>query len=114
MVFDALGDGFSGAAIEALAPYGRYVSFGVSAGPMAEINMQMLYRKALTVYGYGGLIESAERMAAGKAAALSALADGRLQGGGGRRPSARAGQRRLHRSGRSGGESGRLCLDCDA
>jgi NADPH2:quinone reductase len=79
VVFDALGDGFSGAAIEALAPHGRYVSFGVSAGPMAEINMQMLYRKALTVYGYGGLIESAERMAAGKAAALAALADGRLK-----------------------------------
>jgi NADPH2:quinone reductase len=79
VVFDALGDGFSGAAIEALAPYGRFVSFGVSAGPMAEINMQMVYRKALTVYGYGGLIESAERMAAGKAAALAALADGRLK-----------------------------------
>ena len=79
VVFDALGDGFSGAAIDALAPHGRYVSFGVSAGPMAEINMQMLYRKALTVYGYGGLIESAERMAAGKAAALAALADGRLK-----------------------------------
>ena len=79
VVFDALGDGFSGASIEALAPHGRYVSFGVSAGPMAEINMQMLYRKALTLYGYGGLIESAERMAAGKSAALAALADGRLK-----------------------------------
>jgi NADPH:quinone reductase len=79
VVFDALGGGFSGAAIEALAPFGRFVSFGVSAGPMAEINMQMLYRKGLTVYGYGGLIESAERMAAGKAAALDALAAGRLK-----------------------------------
>ena len=79
VVFDALGDGFSGAAIEALAPYGRFVTFGVSAGPMAEINMQMVYRKALTIYGYGGLIESAERMGAGKAAALAALADGRLK-----------------------------------
>jgi NADPH2:quinone reductase len=79
VVFDALGDGFSGAAIEALAPFGRLVSFGVSAGPMAELNMQMLYRKGLTVYGYGGLIESVERMAAGKAAALAALADGRLK-----------------------------------
>jgi NADPH2:quinone reductase len=79
VVFDALGDGFSGAAIEALAPFGRFVSFGVSAGPMAEINMQMIYRKGLTVYGYGGLIESAERMAAGKAAALEALAAGRLK-----------------------------------
>jgi NADPH2:quinone reductase len=79
VVFDALGDGFSGASIGALAPFGRLVSFGVSAGPMAEINMQMLYRKGLTVYGYGGLIESAERMEAGKAAALAALADGRLK-----------------------------------
>jgi NADPH2:quinone reductase len=79
VVFDALGDGFSGAAIEALAPFGRFVSFGVSAGPVAEINMQMVYRKGLTVFGYGGLIESAERMAAGKAAALAALADGRLK-----------------------------------
>ena len=41
--------------------------------------MQMLYRKGLTAYGYGGLIEPAERMAAGKAAALAALADGRLK-----------------------------------
>jgi NADPH:quinone reductase len=79
VVFDALGDGFSGAAIEALAPFGRFVCFGVSAGPIAEINMQMVYRKALTVYGYGGLIEPAERMAGGKAAALAALADGRIK-----------------------------------
>jgi len=79
VVFDALGDGFSGAAIEALAPFGRLVSFGVSAGPLAEVNMQMLYRKGLTVHGYGGLIEPEERMAAGKAAALAALADGRLK-----------------------------------
>jgi NADPH2:quinone reductase len=79
VVFDALGDGFSGAAIQALAPFGRLVSFGVSAGPMAEVNMQMVYRKALTVHGYGGLIEPPERMAAGKEAALAALADGRLK-----------------------------------
>ena len=79
IVFDPLGDGFSAAAIEALGPFGRLVSFGVSAGPVAEINMQMLYRKGLTAYGYGGLIEPAERMQAGKAAALAALADGRLK-----------------------------------
>jgi NADPH:quinone reductase len=79
VIFDALGDGFSAAAIEALAPFGRLVSFGVSAGPMAEVNMQQIYRKGLTVYGYGGLIESPERMAAGKAAALAALADGRIR-----------------------------------
>jgi NADPH2:quinone reductase len=79
VVFDALGAGFSAAAVEALAPFGRLVSFGVSAGPMTELNMQSLYRKGLTVHGYGGLIEPEERMAAGKAAALAALAGGRLR-----------------------------------
>lgn len=79
VVFDALGGGFTGAAIEALSPFGRLVSFGVSAGPTVELNMQSLYRKGLTVFGYGGLIEPPERMAAGKAAALAALADGRLR-----------------------------------
>ncbi|HZQ76154.1 MAG TPA: zinc-binding alcohol dehydrogenase family protein [Acidimicrobiia bacterium] len=79
VVFDALGDGFSAAAIEALGPFGRLVSFGVSAGPVAEVNMQSLYRKGLTVFGYAGLLEPEERMAAGKAEALRALADGRLK-----------------------------------
>jgi NADPH:quinone reductase len=79
VVFDGLGDGFSAAAVEALSPFGRLVSFGVSAGPMAEINMQSLYRKGLTVHGYGGLIAPEERLAAGKTAALNALAEGRLR-----------------------------------
>ena len=79
VVFDALGDGFSAAAIEALTPFGRLVSFGVSAGPVAEVNMQQLYRKGLTVYGYGGLIEPLDHMAQGKAAALAALAEGRMR-----------------------------------
>lgn len=79
VIFDALGDGFSAAAIEALTPFGRLVSFGVSAGPMAEVNMQSLYRKGLTIHGFGGLIESPERLQEGKAAALAALADGRIR-----------------------------------
>ena len=79
VVFDALGAGFTAAAVEALAPFGRLISFGVSAGATTELNMQSLYRKGLTVYGYGGMIEPEERMAAGKAAALAALADGRLR-----------------------------------
>jgi NADPH2:quinone reductase len=79
VVFDVLGDGFSAAAIEALQTFGRLVTLGVSAGRMAEINMQVLYRKGLTVHGYGGLIEPEEKMAPARAAALAALADGRLR-----------------------------------
>jgi NADPH:quinone reductase-like Zn-dependent oxidoreductase len=41
--------------------------------------MQSLYRKGLTVFGYAGLLEPEERMAAAKAEALRALADGRLK-----------------------------------
>lgn len=79
VVFDPLGDGFTTAAVETLEPFGRLVSFGVSAGPTVELNMQVVYRKGLTIYGYAGLIEPQARMAAGKAAALAALADGRLR-----------------------------------
>lgn len=79
VVFDALGSGFTAAAVEALTPFGRLVSFGVSAGPLAEINMQSVYRKGLTLFGYAGLLEPEERMAAGKVAALAALADGRMR-----------------------------------
>jgi NADPH2:quinone reductase len=79
VVFDALGDGFTPASIEALTPFGRLVSFGVSAGPMAEVNMQSVYRKGLTIYGYGGLIQPEEKRAAGQAAALDALAAGTVR-----------------------------------
>ena len=79
VVFDPLGGAFSAAAIEALAPHGRLSSFGVSSGPVAEINMQSLYRKGLTVYGYAGLIEPEDRLQAGKIGALAALAAGGLR-----------------------------------
>src|SRR5207248_6602241 len=62
-----------------LSSSGRLGSFVVSPDPMAELNMQSLYRKGLTVHGYGGLIEPEDRMVAGRSAALSALADGRLR-----------------------------------
>jgi NADPH:quinone reductase-like Zn-dependent oxidoreductase len=38
VVFDALGGRFSSAAAEALAPFGRLVSFGVSSAPTTELN----------------------------------------------------------------------------
>ncbi|MGH9046260.1 MAG: quinone oxidoreductase family protein, partial [Acidimicrobiales bacterium] len=78
-VFDPLGDGFSGAAIELLDPRGRLVVFGTSAEPKGEIPLQILYRHAITVHGYAGLIESDERMAWYVNEALAALAEGRLK-----------------------------------
>jgi NADPH:quinone reductase len=79
VVFDPLGDGFTGAAVEALSPTGRLVSFGTSADPRAELNMQMVYRKSITIYGYGGLIEPQERLHATLAEAMEALAAGRFR-----------------------------------
>jgi NADPH2:quinone reductase len=79
VVFDPLGNGFFGAAIELLEPRGRLVSFGTSAGAHGEVHLQALYRKSLTVYGYGGLIESDDAMARHITDALRALKEGRLE-----------------------------------
>jgi len=76
VVVDPLGDGFTGAAISAMAPGGRLVLFGTSAGTEGEVPLQQLYRKSLTVFGYGGLSESPERINQGMTAVLAALADG--------------------------------------
>lgn len=79
VVFDPLGDGFTGAAIEALEPFGRLVLFGTSADARGDVPLQLLYRKGLTVYGYGGLIEPADQLQAGLRHALEAVAAGTLE-----------------------------------
>lgn len=78
VVFDPLGDGFTGAAIEALEPRGRLVLFGASADPEGVVPLLSLYRKGLTVLGYGGLGEPEEAIRNGMVAALGAVRDGRL------------------------------------
>ncbi|MGH9087382.1 MAG: quinone oxidoreductase family protein [Acidimicrobiales bacterium] len=79
VVFDPLGAGYTGAAVEAMAPHGRLVTFGTSAETHGTLPLQSLYRKGLTVIGYGGLIEPEEAISRGIAAALGALASGRLE-----------------------------------
>jgi NADPH2:quinone reductase len=78
VVLDGLGDGFFAAAIEALAPGGRLVSFGTSAGPEVTFNAQRLYRKGLTLRGYNSLGISAGPVAAAGAALLAEMAAGRV------------------------------------
>jgi len=77
-VFDGLGDGFTGAAIEALQPHGRLVIFGASAGPEGQVPLQSLYSKGLRILGYAGLLESDEAMSSAIEKALRALAAGEL------------------------------------
>src|SRR5207245_1903272 len=79
VVFDPLGGGFAAPSIDALTARGRYVSFGTSAGPEVSFNMQTLYRKALTLYGYGGMQLTTTERRQGLGKALAALSDGRLK-----------------------------------
>jgi NADPH:quinone reductase-like Zn-dependent oxidoreductase len=79
VVFDPLGDGFFAAAVEVLSDKGRLVAFGTSAGASGEVPLQALYRKGLTVKGYGGLTEPDRAIADAITAALEALADERIE-----------------------------------
>jgi NADPH2:quinone reductase len=79
VVFDPLGGEFVAPAIDALSPGGRLVSFGTSAGPEVTFNMQALYRKSLSVRGYGGMLLGPDERRAGLEAALQTLRDGELQ-----------------------------------
>jgi NADPH2:quinone reductase len=79
IVFDPLGDGFVQPVLDALVPGGRIVSFGTSAGPEVQMNMQTLYRKGLSLRGYGGMLVSREQRRRGLEAALRALRDGDLK-----------------------------------
>ncbi len=79
VVFDPLGDGFTGQAISLCASRARLVLFGTSAGASGELPLQGLYRKGLTIYGYGGLIASEEILADAKRQALQAVVSGDMR-----------------------------------
>ncbi len=78
VVFDGLGDGFTGAAIEAIEPNGRLVLYGASADPEGRVPLLMVYRKNLTILGYGGLIQPEETIQRSVEGALTAVREGRM------------------------------------
>ncbi len=78
VVFDPLGGGFTGAAIEALEPYGRLVLFGASVDVEGRVPLLVLYRKHLTILGYGGLIEPDDVIHRSVEGALEAVREGRM------------------------------------
>jgi NADPH2:quinone reductase len=79
LVLDPLGGGFVGPAIDALVPRGRYVTFGTSAGPEVTFNMQTMYRKGISLLGYGGFQLGREERRRGLEGTLAALARGDLR-----------------------------------
>jgi NADPH:quinone reductase len=78
VVVDGLGGAFTPAALAALAPHGRHVLFGTSAGTTSTMELRSLYRNSLRLLGYGGLILSDEERREGLRGALTALAAGRM------------------------------------
>ena len=78
-VLDSLGGEFTPAALAALAPRGRLVVFGTSAGSEVTIHLQQLYRNYQRILGFGSLGVSASDRRAGIAGALSAVAEGKLR-----------------------------------
>lgn len=79
VVLDALGGGYTPAAVTALAIGGRLVVYGTSADEMVTLNLRALYRKGITLLGYTGLVEPADRQAAVLARLLELLQAGTLQ-----------------------------------
>jgi NADPH2:quinone reductase len=79
VAFDPLGDGFVAPVVEAMSPRGRIVSFGVSAGAEVTFNIQLLYRKAVSLLGYGGMLLTRDERRSGLEAALDAVRSGELK-----------------------------------
>jgi NADPH2:quinone reductase len=79
IVIDGLGGAFTGAAVEALAPHGRIVVFGVSAGPAGAVDFRTLYSKAASIIGFGGQHISPAQRRDHTTAVLAAIASGELR-----------------------------------
>jgi NADPH2:quinone reductase len=79
VVFDALGGDFTSAAIKAIGPRGRIVSYGASAGGEIKFDVRGLYRKMVSLLGYGGATLSRDERRRGLQAALEALRGGAIK-----------------------------------
>jgi NADPH2:quinone reductase len=78
VIVDPLGGAFTGAALEAVAPRGRVVVYGTSAGAEVSFNLQQVYRNSKSLLSYGGLGLTAEERRAGLERTLRIVADGRM------------------------------------
>jgi NADPH:quinone reductase len=78
IVIDPLGGPFTTAALEAVAPRGRVVVYGTSAGADVTFNLQQVYRAGKRLLGYGGLGLSDGERRAGLEKAVREIAQGRM------------------------------------
>ncbi len=80
VVIDPLADGYTNAAVAAMAPFGRLVLYGASAGPTTDgFDLRALYRKSVDLLTYSGTMEKQEWVREGVRHALDAAARGELR-----------------------------------
>jgi NADPH2:quinone reductase len=79
VVIDGLGGAFTPAAVSAMAPHGRLVLFGTSAGSTSTMELQPLYRKSLRILGFGGLMLTDDERRTALVEAMTAVADGSMR-----------------------------------
>lgn len=79
VVVDALGGAFAADAVHALTPGGRLVVYGTSAGPLAEVDFGLVYRKALTIRGHAALATADHEVRLALRGCLELVAEGVLR-----------------------------------
>jgi NADPH:quinone reductase len=84
VVLDPLGGAYTSEVLTVMAPRGRLVLFGASAGSEATLDLRQLYRNQTQLRSYAGVQATREERRAGISAALTAVAEGRMRIGIGR------------------------------
>lgn len=79
VVFDPLGGEFTSSVLLAIAPRGRLVLFGTSAGDEARIQLKPLYRSQIQLRTYAGIIATDDERREGLRQAIREFAAGRLR-----------------------------------
>jgi NADPH2:quinone reductase len=60
VILDSLGGPYTDQAVAAIANKGRLVVYGTSSDEIVTLNLRRLYRKAVTLLGYSGLVGTPE------------------------------------------------------
>jgi NADPH2:quinone reductase len=79
VVLDSLGGPFTDAAIGALHDQGRLVVYGTSNNEQVSINLRRLYRKGITLLGYGGMTDTPQEQRAALEKLLAMMSAGSLR-----------------------------------
>ena len=79
VILDSLGGPFTDAAIASIANKGRLVVFGTSNNEHVEINLRRLYRKGVSLLGYGGMVDTPEEQRAAMDSLLAMMEAGSLR-----------------------------------